>query len=318
MFKKLFLPVGLIIAIISALVLPDPGIFLKRTGAVPVFIIIIFLLNGWNLKLRESNLNRSFLCTFIAAIIISLGLGPFIGMAAVAIFNLGALATVGIIVMSSVPVTLSSATVVTEVSGGNSLWALFMTIGLNIVGIFTVPFMVKLGLEDTEGVDISAGKLLLKLLLLVLLPFLAGYVLKKAIRAGTHVVLRYVPSICVILTVYAACGASRGTLMNLAPSEYPLMLGIVLGIHAALFVIAYGYGCVAKLDKPEKKALAFVSSQKTLPIALSVISVLPGDSGAAVIPCLLFHFTQLLVDSFVAAHMSHNADKFETAEISMS
>lgn len=150
MFKKLFLPVGLVIAIISALILPDPGIYLKKVGAVPIFIIIIFLLNGWHLKLRESNLNRSFLCTFIAAIVISLGIGPFIGMGAVELFNLGTLTAVGIIVMSSVPVTLSSATVVTEVSGGNSLWALFMTIGLNIVGIFTVPFMVKLGLEDTE------------------------------------------------------------------------------------------------------------------------------------------------------------------------
>lgn len=309
MFKKLFLPVGLVIAIVTALVIPEAGIFLKKIGAVPVFIIIIFLLNGWHLKLRESNLNRSFFYTFIAAIVISLGIGPFMGMAVVEIFNIGMLTAVGIIIMSSVPVTLSSATVVTEVSGGNSIWALFMTVGLNIVGIFTVPFMVKLGLEDTEGIDISAGKLLLKLLLLVLLPFMVGYILKKATKGGSHVILRYVPSVCVILTVYAACAASRDTLINLAPAEYPLILGAVFGIHAILFVIAYGYGCIVKLPGPEKKALSFVSSQKTLPIALSVISVLPGDTGAAVVPCLLFHFVQLLIDSFVAAHMSHRDEK---------
>ena len=52
-----------------------------------------------------------------------------------------------------------------------------------------------------------------------------------------------------------------------------------------------------------RKALLFVASQKTLAISLAVLASVQFDTGSAIIVCLLFHFFQLFLDSFLASYM---------------
>jgi sodium/bile acid cotransporter 7 len=57
------------------------------------------------------------------------------------------------------------------------------------------------------------------------------------------------------------------------------------------------------LGLAERKTVVILSSQKTLPVAITVISFLDSSSwhlGIVVIPCIVCHFTQLLVDGFLA------------------
>ncbi len=300
-FKKLFLPVGLVVALIAAVVLPAPGIWMSENSMIPVYIITIFLVSGWCLNLKATMFNRQFAAAFGTCIVISLLIGPFVGLGVGKIFGLDSAFALGLTVMSSVPVTLSSATVITEVCGGNGVWALVMTIGLNITGIFTVPFMLKFCLKDAEGIDISAWKLLLKLLLLVLLPFAVGYIARRLAHWKTHIIVKYLPSTCVILTVYAAFAVSSGKLSGISYKQYPVLLGGVLAVHIILMLLAVCGGYGLKLNTPERKALMYVTSEKTLPIALSVISIIGIQAGMSLIPCLLFHFAQLIFDSCLAA-----------------
>ena len=58
------------------------------------------------------------------------------------------------------------------------------------------------------------------------------------------------------------------------------------------------------LGRRERNAYLFVTSQKTLPVAISVISIIATDNALALVPCLLFHFIQLFFDSFVASHLA--------------
>ncbi len=55
----------------------------------------------------------------------------------------------------------------------------------------------------------------------------------------------------------------------------------------------------------ERRALVLVGSQKTLPIAVTVLgqlaAVLPGATGLAVIPCVVSHLSQILMDSFLVS-----------------
>lgn len=305
-FKKLYLPVGLIMAIIAALLFPNLGIRMKEAGAVPVFVVIIFLVSGWNLNLNEISLNKHILFVFSVVLIGSLLIGPFIGTGIAHLLSLPPDFTTGLIVMSSVPVTLSSATVITGVCKGNTALALIMTIGLNIAGIFTAPFTLKFCLGNSEGPELSATRLLVKLLILVLLPCLAGFVLKRLSKLGSNLILQYTPSTCVILTVFVACAASRSLLLNIQPTTYPILIFSTLSVHLLLMGIMFISGTLLKTDAPEKKAMLFVGSQKTLPLAISVLSMLPVDAGLPVIICLIFHFGQLLTDSVIAAHLSQN------------
>ena len=55
----------------------------------------------------------------------------------------------------------------------------------------------------------------------------------------------------------------------------------------------------------EQRAVVLVGSQKTLPIAVTVLgqlsAVLPGPMGIAVIPCVVSHLSQILLDSFLVS-----------------
>ena len=309
--KKHFLSLGLVLAIVCALILPVPGIWMKTHGFVPVFVIIIFLISGWLFNFRDANLNHKFGLSLGLAIFISLFLGPFAGMGAVELFGLKVMTGLGLIVMCCGPVTLSSATVITGVAGGNSIWALFITIAMNLVSIFTIPLMLKLALESAEGVDISAGKLLVKLILLVLLPFLCGIIARKLSKLKSPPFIGYIPSTCVILTVYAASAASRELFYKSSISEILILILAAFSIHAILMIIAWTGGKLIRLEIPELKALLFVSSQKTLPIAISVLAVLCDKPGAAIIPCILFHFTQLFTDSALASKLAWVTPKID-------
>ncbi len=300
-FRKLFLPVGLILALLAAVFLPVPGIWMSEHKMIPVYIIIIFLVNGWCLNIKAAMFDRKLAAAFGTCIVISLLIGPFVGLGVGKLFGLKSAFALGLTVMSSVPVTLSSATVITEVCGGNGVWALFMTIGLNLTGIFTVPFMLKFCLNDADGIDISPWELLLKLLLLVLLPFAVGYCARRLVKWKNHSIVKYLPSICVILTVYAAFAVNNSKLAGISYKQYPVLFGGVLAVHIVLMLLAVGGGHALKLKAPERKALMYVTSEKTLPIALSVISIIGVQAGMALIPCLLFHFTQLIFDSCLAA-----------------
>jgi len=303
-FKKLFLPVGLVLAIICALTIYQAGIWMKENNFIPFFVIAIFLVSGWQFNVKEAKLNHKFIYTMLLAIVISLFGAPFLGIGAVEIFDFGALTATGLIVMCCVPVTLSSATVITEMAHGNAVWSLLITVVMNLVGIFTIPLMLTFSLEEAEGVEISAWKLLYKLLILVLLPFIVGLIAKKVMKYKSKAFVAFIPSTCVILTVYAASAASRKLLYESTLHEILLLTAVAFLIHIILMLVAWLGGKILKLEAPELKALVFVSSQKTLPVSISVLAVLCDNPGMAIIPCLIFHFTQLFVDSVLASHLA--------------
>ncbi len=277
---------------------------MKQNHFVPFFVVAIFLVSGWKFNVRNAKLNHKFIYAIIISLVISLLIAPWIGVAAVEIFHFGTLTSLGLIVMCCVPVTLSSATVITELSHGNTVWSLIMTVIMNLAGIFSIPLMLKFCLEEAEGVNISAWNLLSKLLLLVLMIFVAGMTARKLIKIKDRKFVAYISSTCVILTVYAASSASRDLLYESTLLEILLLIVTAFSIHIILMLIAWLGGKLIKLELPELKALIFVTSQKTLPVAISVLAGLSDNPGAAIIPCILFHFTQLFTDSALATRLA--------------
>ena len=48
-----FLPVGLLLALVVAVLAPTPGALLHRAGLVPWMVVIIFLVNGYQVDLKK-------------------------------------------------------------------------------------------------------------------------------------------------------------------------------------------------------------------------------------------------------------------------
>ncbi len=304
-FKKLFLPSGLILAIAAALLVAVPQ------GAIEVLsplkgwlVIIIFLINGYQTRLRDAPRSPRFVGAFVFAAMLTLIGAPWLGRGVGDLLGMSSVMALGLIVMSSVPSTLSSGIVLTDVAGGNTLWALILTIGLNVLGVFTVPFMLAWCLQATD-VEVSSSKLLIKLALWVLAPFLIGGFSRRLLGDRQLIpALKYIPSTCVILTVWISCIAQRGQLLSLRPATLALIAAAAMTIHLLLMLACLGASFPLRLKPDERRALMFLGSQKTLPVALGVLAALGTNVGAGVIVCIVFHFLQLITDSFIASKMA--------------
>lgn len=307
--KQLFLPVGLLLGILAALFLPAGGIFLSANSGVKALIFIIFQVSGYQTGSKGLPLDRRLLHLFLTASIISLLLSPILAVLLTLAVDFPPSIAMGIIIIMSMPPTISSGIVITEVSRGNAVLALFITISLNLLAIFTMPFILDLCLKTTGPVDIDQNALLLKMLLLVLLPFAIGKLIRSASRrTKISANWSYVNSGCVVLVVYSSLAVSKGSFLDLGAGEYALIVAAVTLLHLLLLMINNQAGRILCLAVPERKALVFVNSQKTLAMGLAVLAGIAVDTGSAIIVCLIFHFLQLLVDSFLAGWWQ-NRDK---------
>jgi len=299
-----FLPVGLLLALLVAWLLPAPGAVLQQLGFIPWMVVTIFLINGYQTRFKELPRGRKIFSASIIAVLISLLISPFIGLAVVSAVSLPIGAAMGLVVMATVPPTLSSGIVMTGIAGGHVAKALFLTILLNLVGVFTVPFMLQLTLDNVGIIPISPLPLLKQLILIVLIPFLAGMFAKSVVHMPSrHWLLRYLPSSCVIATVWLSVSASADTLKAL---DFQLLLLIVVAatvVHGALLLLCWLSRYLYRPNRGEWVALLFTVSQKTLPVAVGVLAAMHQPVGLAMVACIIFHFVQLFIDSMIAARM---------------
>ena len=302
--KNYFLPIGLLLAFLLAWLDPRPGEVLHQLGLMPWMVIIIFLINGYQTNLKQLPRGRGIITAAIVGITISLLISPFVGLAVASLISLPVGAVIGLVVMATVPPTLSSGIVMTQIAGGNVPKALFLTILLNLVGIFTIPFMLHLTLESIGIISISPWPLLKQLILIVLIPFLVGMMVKQVVHIPPrHWLLKYLPSLCVVGTVWMSVSASADTLREINLVLLLLLVAGAFAVHAALLLLCLLSRSIYRPEPDEWRALLFTASQKTLPVAIGVLAALGEPIGLAVVACIVFHFLQLFLDSIIASKL---------------
>lgn len=304
MIKQLFLPVGLLVAVLSALLLPAGGHFISDNSGLRIIVFIIFLVSGYQTGSGGLSLDKNLFILLFISSFISLLLAPLIGVIISQMLQLSLPLAMGLIIISTVPPTISSGVVITEVSRGNTVLALFLTIAINIIGIFTIPFVLDISLRTAGSIDIDQTALLLKMLLFVLLPFAIGKMIRTVSgKKRVSPLWSYINSSCVILMVYSSTSTSSDAFAGLTTTDYSLIFVAVALVHLLLLVITGLTGRQLHLSTADNKALLFVTSQKTLPISLAVLANINFETGSAIIVCLAFHFFQLFVDSALAAFL---------------
>lgn len=301
--QQWFLPAGLVLAIVLALLAPQPGSTLNGTGLVLGLVPLIFLVNGYQTRLDRLALRRRFVGVLAFGVVVGLLLSPFLGLGAALLLGLPASAALGLVVMASMPPTLSSGVILTENAGGHTLWAMLLTILLNLAGIFTIPFVLGLTLELGGEVAVSPWPLLARLLTVVLLPFVLGALLRRLLRRPAPGWVRYVPSACIIVTVWMSMSASSATLFELTAGAFALVVLGALLVHGSLLLLCAAGGRGLRLAAGERIALLFVVSQKTLPVAIGVLTALNAPIAGALVVCIVFHFLQLMLDALIAARL---------------
>jgi len=285
------------------------GIWCKSHNSADAAIFIIFLLSGLLLDVSQIGAGIKNVKSIFLSLILIFFATPAISL----FFGMTSLSTgikIGIFLVAIMPTTLSSGVVMTGAAGGNMAGALATTILSNGMAVFTVPVTLSflmgfVGITAATSIDKSV--IMMKIGVLVLLPLFMGLAakLKRTLRP---VILQYsahlqnVNQFLILCIVWMAlCKAKPAIMEN---SVDIITIGICVAVfHGTLLAIGYITILIFKLKPGQRESALIMGCQKTLPLSIILqISLFP-QFGIALVVCVLHHFTQLIMDSFVVVRL---------------
>ncbi|WP_203691066.1 bile acid:sodium symporter family protein [Streptomyces sp. SID12488] len=282
------------------------------SGASTAAIAFLFFLYGARLSTREAlaglkhwRLHATVLaCTFVVF--------PLLGLAARGlepVFLTHDL-YIGLLFLTLVPSTIQSSIAFTSMARGNVPAAICAGSFSSLVGIVVTPLLAATLLGSTGG-GFSLDSLL-EIVLQLLVPFLAGQVLRRWIGAFVtrhKKVLGLVDRGSILLVVYTAF--SEGMVEGIWHQVSPARLGGLLVVEAVLLAVMlaltwYG-GKALGFGREDRITIQFAGSKKSLAAGLPMASVLFGaQASLAVLPLMLFHQMQLMVCAVIAKRRSQD------------
>jgi solute carrier family 10 (sodium/bile acid cotransporter), member 7 len=221
------------------------------------------------------------------------------------------------------PLTCTIFPILIVAAKGNAAVALMLTVSTNILAIFTVPFTVKLVI-DVENVTINAADLLVKLAVTILAPLIAGKILRELFApirrfvAAHKVGLGLLNNGSLIFIVWQTLSSSQSSVINTAFKNLALMALAAVLLHIAYLLVngalMVGFMRVpdsfkaVRVEVTEAVAVLIMASEKTLPMAVTVIAFLPeeaGSTGQLTVPCVIAHISQVLIDAWLAHRIAN-------------
>ncbi len=228
---------------------------------------------------------------------------------------------VGVLYLCVLPATVQSAIAFTAMGRGNMPAAICSASASTLLGIVVTPLLVKMVLphagEASQDALHSIGKIMLQLLL----PFLAGHFLRPWI--GNFVktnakMLKVVDQGSILLVVFTAFSAAvvEGIWRQL-PLTGLLALLLVSAIILAI-VLVFTTFIARKLgfNKEDEITIVFCGSKKSLISGVPMAKVIfpSAEAGLIVLPLMIFHQLQLMVCAVLAQRYARRPETPELVD----
>lgn len=308
----------LIATVATASFLPVRGEAAAWVGMIAdLAIALLFFLHGAKLSrdaiLQGSGNWRLHLLVFASTYI----LFPTIGLAVSGFSGrwIDPLLLAGVLFLTLLPSTVQSSIAFTAIAGGNVAAAVCSASLSNLIGIVLTPLLVsQLMTASGSGVHVSWHSVE-ALLLQLLLPFVAGQVLRPLIGgfvARNKAILQIVDRGSILLVVYSAFSAAvvNGIWSVLGWGD----MAALLLLSAIILAIVMGANLVAarllKLPREDGIVLLFCGSKKSLVSGVPMAGALfaPASVGMMVLPLMIFHQLQLFVCAALAARYQREVE----------
>lgn len=319
---KNVLPLGFLLVLVWALAWPAPGKAVGKPKAEgyrvvqTINVVVIFVISGLTLKTDDIKqaLGKEGMGGFLYGVVAILGITASIGFVAAEIpFDVKEF-SYGLAVFCVVPTTLSSGVTLVMNAGGNDALALLLTVTTNLLGVVTVPFFVKAVVKSGDA-SIDGVSLLVKLIINVLIPLVVGKVFREAVPGAKDWVKRWkvrlslTSSFMLIMVVWQTLSRAQDNLTSVNSVQILSVIAAGIALHIVYLSINYPI-CryVLKLKRREFKAVVLMTSQKTLPVSVTVISFLSavGEEGLMTIPCIVGHMSQLFIDAYISSRWAND------------
>lgn len=311
----------LIGTVLLATVLPARGPFATAVGWLSIVaIVLLFFFHGAKLAreqvvagLTDWRVHLTILgCTFL--------LFPLVGvLAARGLPHLlpPALWT-GMLFVCALPSTVQSAIAFVSIARGNVPSAIASTSASQMLGIVLTPLIMGL-IAGAHG-GAAGGSLagILKIGAQILLPFVAGHLLRPWLKGwiGRHGrLVGLTDRSTILIAVYGAFSAAvlEGLWHQLAPASLALLAAADAVLLAIGLAATWAAGRMLGFDRADRITIQFCGTKKSLVQGVPMAKVLfPGpQTGVILLPIMLFHQMQLMVCAFIARHYAAENEREE-------
>lgn len=313
---KNFLMVGLVTALCIGLIFPAPGkavqdaqIKIGPFSLPQMAVVVIFIISGMTLnKIKQW---KEIIKALIVGSIFVLFITPLMGLPILYLDQVTAVNKVllqGMAVFCAVPTTLSSGVAMVDSANGSVPLALILTSVTNLLGVFTMPWTMSVIFSGAD-VTIDGFKILIQLVLQTLVPLTLGIALKQIDRIERLVkakkkLLGRTSNCCIFFIVWLSTSGSQNKIVHFPLFDLGVIALLAIIVHIVYRIAAYLMAETFKFPSQEWVAVVLMCSQKSLPACVSVFSALPDalqvNVGTMIVPCIMSHFSQLMIDGFLA------------------
>jgi predicted Na+-dependent transporter len=292
-------------AMALAFLTPQAGLAMKKFGLEGICIIIIFVCQGALLEIRRLLDYRSHVKTTLVALTGAYVLAPVMGYWLGRVAGLTSSDTVGFILMCSMTPTIVSGIVMASKAGGERDTAILLTVVLSCIGLFAIPFNLGWALRTAAVIDRFA--LLNKILFFMLLPACGGQVLRHYVPTAVtrySGFFKHTPVLLLGLIVYLSISSQSGRMTGVSPGAIAVLVLLSGTVHLTVLVAGYFTSrYVLRIDRFKSRSVAVVCSQKSIAMAIPIWSAaFAAQYPLSIIPAVIFHFLQLLLDAGIANH----------------
>lgn len=215
----------------------------------------------------------------------------------------------GLFVAALVPCTLASASVWTRRAGGDDSVAMMSTVVTNLACVAVVPIglaLVLVDASDTGKGQISIADQVAKLSLLVVAPLVLAQAMRRfgfaawsdrnkpklSIAAQLGIVAMVVFG--GVQSAQSMAGQDGG--QSLSWTTMGVLLAATSSVHLAAMFIGILAAITLGVSRDRQIAVGIGGSQKTLMVGLQIAI----DCGVSVVPMLVYHLGQLVIDTVIA------------------
>ena len=213
----------------------------------------------------------------------------------------------GILFLCTLPSTVQSSIAFTSIAKGNVPAAVCAASASSLLGIFITPALVGLVVTDGNGHGGSAWHTVGNIVLQLLVPFIAGQLLRPVISKWldkNRSVLRFVDQGSILLVVYVAFSeaVNEGIWHTISLQT----LGGLVVVNVVLLALALGITAFASkrlgFNRADQITIIFCGSKKSLASGIPMAKVIFTSHavGAVVLPLMLFHQIQLMTCAVLA------------------
>jgi sodium/bile acid cotransporter 7 len=213
----------------------------------------------------------------------------------------------GFFFVGAVSTTISSSIAMTSVGRGNVPIALFNATLSGLLGLFLTPLLMG-AISASGGIHLPLGDAIQRICILLLLPLVAGQVLRPWLGARLSAYKRqtglFERGVIVLIVLNAFANATAGGIWR----QYDAVTLLAIAVVVTVLLVAVLYFCKAVsgilgLPRGDEVAYVFCGSTKSLANGAPIAQILFGASaatGAILLPLVLYHQFQLIALSLMA------------------